>query len=83
MSLEVVTNRHLPLDRQGNLEDLHSVDLGGHSVAAIEDCSQRFQVYFHFDQLNEIQKRPGPNRAPWLPDLPFHRRACVSTGVYL
>lgn len=77
MSLEVVTNRHLPLDWQGNLEDLHNVDLEGHSVAAIEDCSQRFQVYFDFDQLNEIQKRPGPNRAPWLPDLPFDRRACV------
>lgn len=62
---------------QGHLEELHEVDLEGHSVAAIEDCSQRFQVYFDFQQLNVIQKRPGPDRPPWLPDKPFDRKACV------
>jgi lipopolysaccharide biosynthesis glycosyltransferase len=51
------------------LEELDNVDLEGHSVAAIEDCSQRFQVYFDFAQLDEIQS--------WLPDKPFNRSACV------
>jgi lipopolysaccharide biosynthesis glycosyltransferase len=62
---------------KGNLEDLNDVDLEGHSVAAIEDCSQRFQVYFDFAQLDEIQKRRGPDRPPWLPDEPFNKSACV------
>jgi len=59
------------------LEELNDVDLEGHSVAAIEDCSQRFQVYFDFAQLDEIQKRQGPDRPNWLPDKPFNRSACV------
>ena len=62
---------------QGNLEELNNVDLEGHSVAAIEDCSQRFQVYFDFAQLDEIQKQQGPDRPSWLPDKPFNRSACV------
>lgn len=62
---------------KGNLEELNAVDLEGHSVAAIEDCSQRFQVYFDFAQLDVIQKRKGHNRPKWLPDKPFNRSACV------
>ncbi|XP_024362409.1 uncharacterized protein [Physcomitrium patens] len=62
---------------KGNLEVLNDVDLEGHSVAAIEDCSQRFQVYFDFAQLDEIQKRQGPDRPSWLPDEPFNKSACV------
>ncbi|KAG0554072.1 hypothetical protein KC19_12G060200 [Ceratodon purpureus] len=62
---------------KGNLEELNDIDLEGHSVAAIEDCSQRFQVYFDFAQLDEIQKRQGPDRPSWLPDKPFNRSACV------
>ena len=62
---------------QGNLEELNDVDLEGQSVAAIEDCSQRFQVYFDFAQLDEIQQREGPDRPSWLPDKPFNKSACV------
>lgn len=36
---------------QGDIAELASVDLGEHAVGTVEDCSQRFEIYFDFEEL--------------------------------
>ncbi len=62
---------------QGNIEELYNTDLEGNAAAAVEDCSQRFAIYFDFAQLAEIQAREGPDRPAWLPPEHFDPEACV------
>ncbi len=62
---------------QGNIENLYNTDLEGNAAAAVEDCSQRFAIYFDFAQLDEIQAREGLDRPAWLPPEPFDPKACV------
>jgi len=37
---------------KGDIRDLHSTDLHGHAVAAVEDCTQRFEMYINFEVLS-------------------------------
>ncbi|CAK9871646.1 unnamed protein product [Sphagnum jensenii] len=62
---------------KGNIEELYNTDLEGNAAAAVEDCSQRFAIYFDFAQLAEIQAREGPDRPAWLPPEHFDPEACV------
>lgn len=62
---------------KGNIENLYNTDLEGNAAAAVEDCSQRFAIYFDFAQLDEIQAREGLDRPAWLPPEPFDPKACV------
>lgn len=39
---------------QGDIRDLHSTDLHGHAVAAVEDCAQRFEMYIDFKVLQTV-----------------------------
>eukprot|EP00931_Biecheleriopsis_adriatica_P102405 TRINITY_DN77382_c0_g1_i1.p1 TRINITY_DN77382_c0_g1~~TRINITY_DN77382_c0_g1_i1.p1 ORF type:complete len:532 (+),score=112.39 TRINITY_DN77382_c0_g1_i1:141-1736(+) len=39
---------------EGDIEDLSRVDLGGKPVAAVEDCSQQFDLYIDFKELKKL-----------------------------
>lgn len=58
----------------GDIQDLHSIDLHGHALAAVEDCSQRFELYIDFKVLTDLGlKREGTDKD-----------ACVfNRGVFL
>lgn len=60
---------------QGNIEELMQVHLEGHAAAAVEDCSQRLETYFNFEQLKQIQARS--NKPAWVPETPIDPGACV------
>ncbi|CAE6911122.1 GATL10 [Symbiodinium sp. CCMP2592] len=45
---------------QGDVALLAKLDMEGHPVAAVEDCSQHFDLYIDFDELSTLGlKRPG------------------------
>ena len=41
---------------------LEHYELGGKAVAAVEDCSQKFEKYVNFQLLNRLLKRKGDGR---------------------
>jgi len=51
------------------------IDLEDRAAAAVEDCSQKLQTYFDFDQLAKIQARS--DKPDWVPNVPFNPEACV------
>lgn len=61
----------------GDVEELVKIDLQEHAVAAVEDCSQRLQIYMNFKELNHsgwLEPRISPeacvfNRGVFLVDL--------------
>lgn len=61
---------------QGDIEELYRKGLGGYPVAAVEDCSQHFDIYFDFKQLKEIHTRERGSK-PWLPIKLFDENECV------
>jgi hypothetical protein len=38
----------------GDILDLHELDLQGHAVAAVEDCSQKFEIYIDMALLRQM-----------------------------
>lgn len=38
----------------GDIAELHALDLQGMPVAAVEDCSQHFDIYINFKELKEL-----------------------------
>ncbi|KAG0602932.1 hypothetical protein M758_10G053000 [Ceratodon purpureus] len=60
---------------KGNIEELLQIDLEDRAAAAVEDCSQKLETYFDFDQLAKIQARP--NKPAWVPSVPINSEACV------
>lgn len=48
----------------GDVGELHSLDLGGKAVGAVEDCSQRLETYIDFLQLRRLGPvKPGLSEA--------------------
>jgi hypothetical protein len=60
---------------QGNIEELLQVNLDGRAVAAVEDCSQKLETYFDFEQLKTIQARE--EKPAWVPKEPIDPQTCV------
>ncbi len=60
---------------QGNIEELLHVNLDGRAVAAVEDCSQKLETYFDFEQLKTIQARE--EKPAWVPKEPIDPQTCV------
>lgn len=58
----------------GDIKELHDTDLGEHALAAVEDCSQRFEMYIDFKVLKSLGLRKEGMK----------QEACVfNRGVFL
>ncbi|KAK3430466.1 hypothetical protein EUGRSUZ_E02024 [Eucalyptus grandis] len=59
---------------KGRAEDLISLDLQKHGIAAAEDCSKRLTDYVNPEVLDAIQRSDA---RPWVSDTPYEKNACV------
>lgn len=59
---------------QGNIEELFSVDIGLHAIAAANDCDRRLGDYVNIDVVNAIQRTAAKT---WVSDEPYNKDACT------
>lgn len=76
---------------RGDVAELLAVDLRGHAAAAVEDCSQQFDMYIDFKQLSKLGfQRPGLdakacvfNRGVFVVDLVRWRELRITEDIEL
>ncbi|XP_048131855.1 uncharacterized protein LOC115754379 isoform X3 [Rhodamnia argentea] len=59
---------------KGTAEELISLDLQNHGIAAAEDCSKRLTDYVNPEVLDAIQRSAS---RPWVSDTPYEKNACI------
>ncbi|KAF8023102.1 hypothetical protein BT93_F0563 [Corymbia citriodora subsp. variegata] len=59
---------------KGRAEDLISLDLQNHGIAAAEDCSKRLTDHVNPDVLDAIQRSASRS---WVSDTPYEKNACI------
>ncbi|KAJ7285495.1 hypothetical protein O6H91_05G107200 [Diphasiastrum complanatum] len=68
---------------KGDIQELNQLDLEGKAVAAVEDCSQMFKIYFNFDLLTAILEKERRDIS-WLPYKLIEPNTCIfNRGVLL
>ncbi|KAI3436936.1 Hexosyltransferase, partial [Psidium guajava] len=59
---------------KGRAEELISLDLQNHGIAAAEDCSKRLTDHVNPEVLDAIQRSAS---RPWVSETPYEKNACV------
>ena len=61
---------------QGDIKELIKMEMAGHPIAAVEDCSQTFKTYFDFGLL-EASRLSTEIEKPFMPTDPHDPNTCL------